>query len=55
LVYFFGKFIKKITKEIQDAKAEGSILAEEGISNIRTVKAFSSEEMEVESYLKNCI
>jgi ABC-type multidrug transport system fused ATPase/permease subunit len=55
LGFFFGRFIKNITKSIQDTKAQGSILAEEGISNIRTIKAFSSEDIEITSFFNNCI
>ena len=50
----YGKFAKRIRKEISDAKAESSNVAEEAIANIRTVKAFATEELECTEYqIKN--
>ena len=46
----YGKFAKRIRKEISDAKAESSNVAEEAIANIRTVKAFATEELECTEY-----
>lgn len=46
----YGKFIKKINKDISDGKAASSNVAEEAMSNIRTVKAFSTEDHECKKY-----
>jgi ABC-type multidrug transport system fused ATPase/permease subunit len=46
----FGKFMKRSRKEISDAKADASNVAEEAIANIRTVKAFATEEVECNDY-----
>ncbi len=46
----FGKRIRKISREVQDALAETGIVAEETISGIRTVRAFAKESTEVARY-----
>jgi len=43
---FFSHFVKKWTKDYQDMIADTSVIAEECISNIKTVKAFAQEENE---------
>ena len=47
---FFGRAMKNIQKNIQDAKAIISTVAEETFSNVRTVKAFATEADEVRRY-----
>lgn len=42
----FGKKVKAISKRAQDALAASSGVAEEGISGVRTVKAFAQESFE---------
>lgn len=46
----FGKRIRKFSKESQISLAEASIVAEETISGIRTVKSFGQEMTEVSRY-----
>ena len=46
----FGKRIRKFSKESQAALAEASIVAEETISGVRTVKSFGQELAEVNRY-----
>lgn len=46
----FGRRIRKYAKESQAALAEASIVAEETISGVRTVKSFSQEKTEVLRY-----
>jgi ABC-type multidrug transport system fused ATPase/permease subunit len=46
----YGKFMRKIMKEISDGKAGASNVAEEAFSNIRTVKAFATEDRECLAY-----
>lgn len=50
----YGRFVRKITREVQDSLAEATKVAEERIANMRTVKTFSKESREMESY-KSCI
>ncbi|KAJ8719692.1 hypothetical protein PYW08_011867 [Mythimna loreyi] len=52
LAIIYGRFVRGITRQLQDALAEASELAEEKISNIKTVKAFSKEEAECQKYGK---
>jgi len=46
----FGRFIKTRQSEVQDALAETSTVAEEVISNMRTVRQFAGEPLEVAKY-----
>jgi ABC transporter fused permease/ATP-binding protein len=46
----FGKRVKSISKNAQGALAKSSGVAEEGISSVRTVKAFAQERFEKERY-----
>ena len=48
----YGAIVKKISKEVQDQKAEMGSISEEAISCIRTVKAFSTEKFETDRYKK---
>ncbi|PRP86759.1 efflux ABC transporter permease/ATP-binding protein [Planoprotostelium fungivorum] len=47
---YYGRFIKKLSKSIQSALAATTAVAEERVSNIRTVKSFVQEEREVNRY-----
>lgn len=40
-----GRYFKKIQKEISDEQAKLSEISEESFSNIRTIKAFASEDI----------
>lgn len=54
----YGRFVRKITKKVQDALADTTNIAEERISNMRTVKMFSQEPKELvkyESSVKNVL
>jgi ABC-type multidrug transport system fused ATPase/permease subunit len=46
----YGKFMRKINKSISDEKAAAANIAEEAFSNIRTVKAFATEDVECLAY-----
>ncbi|KOX79034.1 ATP-binding cassette sub-family B member 10, mitochondrial [Melipona quadrifasciata] len=46
----WGRYLKKISKDMQNNLAELNTIAEERISNIRTVKAFSKEIQESDHY-----
>uniref|UniRef100_A0A1B6CL44 ABC transmembrane type-1 domain-containing protein n=1 Tax=Clastoptera arizonana TaxID=38151 RepID=A0A1B6CL44_9HEMI len=50
LAIVYGRFVRNITKSVQDALAEATQVAEERIGNIRTVKTFSQEMKEIETY-----
>ena len=47
---WMGKKVRKTGKEVQDALAQSTQVAEEKISNIRTVKAFGKENQEINHY-----
>jgi ATP-binding cassette subfamily B protein len=46
----FGRKVKAISKKAQDALAASSGVAEEGLSGVRTVKAFAQENFEKSRY-----
>jgi len=46
----YGRYVRKITKQVQDSLAGATQVAEERISNIRTVRAFSQEGFENKRY-----
>ncbi|XP_077376063.1 ATP-binding cassette sub-family B member 10, mitochondrial [Festucalex cinctus] len=46
----YGRYLRSISKRTQDALAEATQLAEERISNMRTVRAFGKELSEVNTY-----
>jgi len=50
LAVIYGRFVRKITRSVQDSLAASNQIAEERISNIRTVKAFSQENKEMLHY-----
>src|SRR5438105_6963797 len=46
----YGRRIRKLSREVQDALAASSEVAEETISGIRTVRSFAAEELESQRY-----
>ncbi|KAL2083692.1 hypothetical protein ACEWY4_021465 [Coilia grayii] len=52
LAVIYGRYLRSISKHTQDSLAEATQLAEERISNIRTVRAFGKEQSEVEKYVE---
>lgn len=46
----FGRAVRALARRTQDALAHAAEVAEESLSNIRTVRAFAREEGEVERY-----
>jgi len=50
LAGFFGRFMKRLQIKIQDSKALSATVVEESFSNVRTVKAFSTESVEHSKY-----
>ncbi|VDI62092.1 ATP-binding cassette, subfamily B (MDR/TAP), member 10 [Mytilus galloprovincialis] len=47
---YYGRFLRAITKDVQDSLANTTQIAEEKISNIRTVRAFGHETTEEDRY-----
>ncbi|XP_071651082.1 ATP-binding cassette sub-family B member 10, mitochondrial [Temnothorax longispinosus] len=47
---FWGRILKRISKDLQSSFAVVNTTAEERISNIRTVKAFGQEKREIDRY-----
>ncbi|XP_045222659.1 ABC-type oligopeptide transporter ABCB9 isoform X10 [Macaca fascicularis] len=48
----YGKYYKRLSKEVQNALARASNTAEETISAMKTVRSFANEEEEAEVYLR---
>jgi ATP-binding cassette subfamily B protein len=46
----YGRRVRKLSKEVQDRLAEASEVAEESLSGIRTVRAFTAEPAEARRY-----
>ncbi|MEQ8810954.1 MAG: ABC transporter transmembrane domain-containing protein, partial [Imperialibacter sp.] len=47
---FFGRFIRKMSKKTQDALANASVVAEETLQSVHTIKAFTNEQYEIKRY-----
>lgn len=47
----YAKMMRELSKKMQDKKGELGSVAEESISNVRTVKAFANEKQEIKKYL----
>jgi len=50
LAVIYGRYVKKISQQVQDSLADATQVAEERIANIRTVRAFSQEALEEKAY-----
>jgi len=50
---FFGRFIRKISRQAQDKLAESNTIVEETLQGIANVKAFVNESFEAARYSKN--
>ena len=46
----YGKRVRKLSREVQDALAAASEVAEESLSGVRTVRSFAAEEQEAARY-----
>jgi ABC-type multidrug transport system fused ATPase/permease subunit len=47
---FFGRFIRKIGKQVQELTGKNSVIAEETFTGIQNVKAFTNEAYEIQRY-----
>ncbi|KAM9817339.1 ATP-binding cassette sub-family B member 10, mitochondrial [Neosynchiropus ocellatus] len=52
MAVIYGRYLRSISKRTQDALAQATQLAEERISNLRTVRAFGKELSEVKGYMQ---
>ena len=50
MAQYFGRKIRKLSREVQDRLADSTAVAEESLSSVRVVKAFSREVYEKERY-----
>lgn len=46
----YGRYVQKITKDVQTSLADATQVAEERLANVRTVRAFVQEKKEVAAY-----
>lgn len=46
----YGRFVRKITRQVQDSLADATQIAEERIASVRTVKTFAQESKELDTY-----
>lgn len=53
LAVFFGRFIRKNSKAVQDRIAESNVIIEETLQGIANVKAFANELFEIGRYKKS--
>lgn len=50
---FFGRYIRKLTKQRQDQLAQSNVVVEETLQSIHTVKAYTNEAFELDRYNKS--
>ena len=48
----YGRLVRKVSRQVQDALAQASEVAEETIAGVRTVRAFARESSEIARYEK---
>ncbi|XP_076066354.1 ATP-binding cassette sub-family B member 10, mitochondrial-like [Oratosquilla oratoria] len=53
LAIYYGRYVRKITKDVQDTLAESTQVAQERIGSIRTVRSFGREFHEIRTYDEN--
>lgn len=53
IAVFFGRYIRKISKQVQDRTAESNTIVEETLQGIANVKAFANEAFEITRYSKS--
>ncbi|XP_041351268.1 ATP-binding cassette sub-family B member 10, mitochondrial-like [Gigantopelta aegis] len=46
----YGRYVKNITRQVQDKLADATQFAEEKLGNVRTVRAFAHEKKEISAY-----
>jgi ABC-type multidrug transport system fused ATPase/permease subunit len=53
IAVIFGRYIRKLSREVQDSIAESNTIVEETLQGISNVKAFANEFFEIARYSKN--
>ncbi len=48
--FFFGRFIRKNAKKVQDELAQTNVIVEETLQSVHVVKAFTNERLEIQRY-----
>ncbi|XP_045502111.1 mitochondrial potassium channel ATP-binding subunit isoform X2 [Colias croceus] len=51
---FIGSLLRKLSREVQGQIEKATLVAEEAISNMRTVRAFAGEENEARMFAEEC-
>ena len=52
IAIFFGRYVRRLTKKVQNKVAESNIIVEESFQAISTVKSFTNEIFEAKKYQK---
>ena len=52
ITIFFGRYVRKLTKQVQNTVAKSNVIVEESFQAISTVKSFTNELFEGEKYKK---
>ena len=55
MVFFFGRFIRKYSRQMQKEVAESNTIVEETLQGIRSVKTFTNEYLEMNRYRKRTL
>lgn len=50
LIWFFGRFIRKLSRQAQKKTAESNTIVEETLQGIRSVKSYTNEDFEIDRY-----
>lgn len=50
MTLFFARYIRKLSKQVQDAVAESNVIVGESLQGIANVKAFTNERYEIKRY-----
>jgi ABC transporter fused permease/ATP-binding protein len=50
IAFFYGRLLRRLSRQVQDAIAESTSVAEEAIGGIRTVRSFAREPHEIGAY-----
>jgi ABC-type multidrug transport system fused ATPase/permease subunit len=54
IAVFFGRWVRKLSKQVQDRIADTNVIVDETLQGIQIVKAFSNEAFEVGRYRPAC-
>eukprot|EP00835_Amoeboradix_gromovi_P006045 NODE_646_length_5582_cov_0.573044.p1 type:complete len:546 gc:universal NODE_646_length_5582_cov_0.573044:3001-1364(-) len=51
----YASFLRRLSRDSKDSEAFATVTANEALSNMKTVKAFTAEEKEKEMYSRSCL